>query len=272
MIFRFSLLILLCIGVHGLAQQLPLHTIETIAFQGKIGDQHVRMRFSTDQKEIHGMYHYKDDNTIISIKGSFNEAGRFVMTEKVGQEITGHFEGTRTKMSLSGTWYNADRTKSSAFTFTPYHFKEGSILPDLKITGEGSIEDYALVVRDKSGTEIQRIKVGERMDEHVYLQDVNFDGHLDIGFVHTHTLSNTYYSYYVYQPEKKKYKLHDAIGYFSNPEFDAPTKTVKTISRSSACEYETDVFEFRKGNYVLVERTERTCNDEGDPKLITMRH
>ncbi|ASV32173.1 hypothetical protein CJ263_19175 [Maribacter cobaltidurans] len=85
---------------------------------------------------IHGQYHYENTNRSLSIYGEVSDGSvQLRETNPETNEVTGHFTGTfSADGSISGSWFNADKTKELPFELRPsesYKAIDGTILQGL---------------------------------------------------------------------------------------------------------------------------------------------
>ena len=77
------------------------------------------MDAARDQEKLSGSYYYSTIGIPISIEGNINDDGSFNLKEYGNGSVTGIFEGLMpAKGDISGSWYNAKKSKSLPMTLT----------------------------------------------------------------------------------------------------------------------------------------------------------
>lgn len=85
--------------------------------------------------------------------------------------------------------------------------------------------------------------------------DMNFDGYADLRLVKTMTAgANTFYSNWLWSPEKQMFLKDAALDALSSPSFDSETQEVSARNRSSASDYQRDFYAYDGPVLVLTHR------------------
>jgi hypothetical protein len=101
-------------------------------------------------------------------------------------------------------------------------------------------------------------------------EDFNFDGHPDkkvfVSRGGGRYTVNEEFEIHLYNPKTKSYEHHELLSQLCNPSPDAKTKQVHSCCRSGSRGGQSEVYEWRGSELVLIERVEMT---EKGPYLIT---
>lgn len=100
---------------------------------------------------------------------------------------------------------------------------------------------------------IKALPLAGNIDVFLTNLDVNFDGQNDVGvFASTgYAGVNTYYDFYIYNSQDKRFEKSDSLTEISNPTVNPAAKQVRSSYRSGPQWYQ-DTFEFNGNTYTKV--------------------
>jgi len=106
--------------------------------------------------------------------------------------------------------------------------------------------------------------------------DANFDGYKDLPMLlQCGAVGNCTYDFYLYDPATNRFVYNSFLSGLSEPEFDPQDKTVTSYWHISAGDGGHGTYQYRNGQYVLIERVESTWDREKDiitRKTYELRH
>lgn len=120
---------------------------------------------------------------------------------------------------------------------------------------------------------IQRIIPGENTQltadpmnqgtpEGFILEDMNFDGYLDMQLMQFLPASpNVPYYYWLWDPQQKQFVQNTLLEQITSPEFDPATKRIYSTQRGSANSYISQTYEYVKNVPTLMESVEETYHE-----------
>jgi hypothetical protein len=107
------ILLLLCVIATISCKNTPTSFIKT--FEGTVGNNPVSMELQSNNRNISGSYYYKNKGIPIKLKGETNALGKSTINEFYNNALTGTFSGNIEDGAFSGTWSNAEKTKTLEF-------------------------------------------------------------------------------------------------------------------------------------------------------------
>lgn len=147
------------------------------------------------------------------------------------------------------------------------HSAKGKLAPDMpewsfvlygkKSEDQSYFESIVLMIRDKNGQEVDSDVVlttnGTVNDPHILLQDVNFDGYLDVlyteGGVGAH--ENYWYNLRLWDADNESFHYTESFNEICNPAVDAKDKVIRSCGAGSAFEDIYSVYVYKNGVYYL---------------------
>lgn len=165
----------------------------TYHFTGKIDDQYAfDMYLKVFENEVSGYYYYLNNGTFIDINGTINN-GALEFKEEFGNVFRGNFNYD--KGEVVGEWTNVSTGAVMPFSMAN---PKGKGYPQKQYKVFTNVTEYSSeafnvteIAEINSNQEVLRIDVesvfwarGQENKFHLYLQDYNFDGYLDIMAFH----------------------------------------------------------------------------------------
>jgi hypothetical protein len=102
----------------------------------------------------------------------------------------------------------------------------------------------------------------EYYDHEVQLDDINFDGYLDLRILDNEgATGNNWYATYIYDPRLRKFRYHKALSTLSGVTIDKELKQIRTYWRGDLCWECREYFEMGKDNRLILKKLEWTERD-----------
>ena len=289
----FTYLILLCAQL-SIAQDPKVTSI--INFTGTIGNYPVEMQFRLVQKKdsIDGEYYYVKSGreNKIFISGTFKN-GNLLLEETAYDSKTkkylpsGYFKITAIKnTTISGTWgkNKGEATKPNALkvklvcrenldVFDPFKFKYSITKKQANYENMSevaasyySITSFTIDSNNNNPQKINGFKELDLLDEtgEIELEDVNFDGYLDVKLMINYpdmSKGDYSYIYYIYDLKQAKFIRNFVLDDIGVAFFDAPSQTVFKYDADGSGNEGTNTYKWQKDNLYLM-KEERVY--EGD--------
>ncbi len=241
-------------------------------YTGALNDKYMLgMNIIFENDRTYGAYRYATQKEFISFRGSFGSDNKFKLeestyTEKDGAQVTGYFEGERIGNDLKGTWFNKDRTKSFPFTLTedakPY---KGWIFTDNAKKEEGFYVMSNIYIWNAQGQLHQTLsdfQCTSDTENTIEIEDLNFDGHMDIRVLEMSGSVNAPYIYWLYDPREDVFVRNEELAGITSPEVDVMGKEIISRWRSGAASYGTDHYTYSNGHFILGSREENNYAEE----------
>lgn len=105
---------------------------------------------------------------------------------------------------------------------------------------------------------------GRYMTNNIKLQDIDFDGDLDMGILSVQRegqCANDYYTYYLYDIEKRQFATSSSLYFSGEVTIDSEQK-ILTFTRRAGLQWEMRDYVFYDGKYYLLEDRTRYNNDD----------
>jgi len=223
---------------------------------------------SDNEGNVDGEYRYYTQTDFLQVKGKLDRStSKFTLAESVynwkkqEEQITGYFEGTTSGNAVNGTWFNKDRTKKYNFTLSTD--EKPSIIKSLS---DNSKTEDELVVTDtivvRFNDNRKQVLTGFRSEvstgvDYLTLEDINFDGYLDILVVEMTGAKNTPYIYWVFNPQTNKFVYHEELA-ATDPVVDVQHQQIVSDWADGAAIHGTDKYIWSAGDakFYLIESTE----------------
>ncbi len=246
-------------------------------YTGVIGGKYkFLMNLNFDSDSIHGQYRYYSQKDFLDVEGKIDENTREFSAEesyfdysKSKREFTGSFQGVQNGDSVKGTWSSADKKKTFNFVLATdekempaFNIFDNSKVDEDWLTMDTILVDYGTSRQVITGFECQVWK--DLMP--VSLEDVNFDGYLDLLLVEFTGAKNTPYLYWLYDPQSGEFVAHPELE-ATSPVIDVQHKQIVSDWSESAMVNGTDKYIFQDGRFYLIERTESDW--EADKTVVT---
>ncbi|MFN3841486.1 MAG: XAC2610-related protein [Cyclobacteriaceae bacterium] len=135
----------------------------------------------------------------------------------------------------------------------------------------------ARIYPQQNGPVIQEMELSEDLnfDDGYYaenpeaifsLQDVNFDGYVDISFLRMTGVANTWSDFYLYDPEKKRWMFNESLSEYPNITLDEKTQTLSFYNKGGygGAWYESGTVKWEKGDPLMIRKEEQTSAGEED--------
>jgi hypothetical protein len=241
-------------------------------YTGLLGEKYkLGMNLTFEKDMNYGLYRYATQKEYINLKPTFGADNKFTIeentyTEKDGQQITGSFEGEKTGNDLKGTWFNKNRSKSFPFTLTsdtkPFG---GWTFADNTKKDEEFYMMTTIYVFDSQGQVRQTLSDFEcaSINEHTLeLEDLNFDGHLDLRVLESSGSVNAPYIYWIFDPQQNLFVRNGELAEVTTPQVDILNKEIVSEWRGSAVSYGTDHYTYNNGHFALASREEKNYAEE----------
>lgn len=205
----------------------------TYHFTGKIDNQYAfDMYLKVFENEVTGYYYYLNNGSFIDIKGTVNN-GALEFKEEFGNVFRGNFNYD--KGEVIGEWTNVNTGAVMPFSMANpkgkgYPKKQYKVFTNVT---EYSSEAFNVteIAEINSDQEVLRIDIesvfwvrGQENKFHLYLQDYNFDGYLDIMAFHfLPAYPPAKFQFLLYNPVSKEYdfdSLYNDSIYTASPGVD----------------------------------------------------
>lgn len=235
-------------------------------YTGVIGGKYkFLMNLYFDKENIEGVYRYYTQKDFLNLNGTYDASTRqFNLTEsyydfkKQLMVTTGFFEGIREGNTVSGKWFNKDRTKTFDFTLsTDEKSIAFTILDNSNEDGGLLVTDTIVVVYDTGARQTItgfQSEVGPGVD-FINLEDINFDGWLDLLVTEMSGARNTPYFYWVYDPSAAMFVRHDELT-ANDPVVDVQHRRIIADWTGGAALHGQDQYVFQDGRFYLIESSE----------------
>lgn len=133
-----------------------------------------------------------------------------------------------------------------------FDFKLLGIVDETNLLKADKIE-----IRKKGTNEITQIvenfNAEVQKNETVIVEDVNFDGYLDIRLMeYLPSGPNIPYLYWIFDPETKQFVQNEELKQITSPEVDVKNKQLLSHQRTDATRFGTKFYEYRNNELVLV--------------------
>jgi len=223
------------------------------------------MNLFFDKDTITGEYRYYTQKSFLQVEGTYNDATKsFELAESVyntkknAREITGYFSGIRNGNTITGKWSNKDRTKTLDFVLStdekPINF---TLSDNAKIDDDQSTMTKMVV---KFPTKTQVIEgfesiVNTDLADAISLEDMNFDGYIDIRVLEFTGSQNSPHIYWIFDPKTVQFVKHEELT-ATDPVVDLQTKRIVSSWRDGAAIYGTSQYVFQDGKFYLIEEFE----------------
>jgi hypothetical protein len=241
-------------------------------YTGLLGEKYkLGMNLTFEKENNYGLYRYATQKEYINLRPSFGTDNKFTLeestyTEKDGRQITGTFEGEKTGNDLKGTWFNKNRSKNFPFTLTADTKPFGVwTFADNAKEDEGFFVMNTIYVFDAQGQLHQTLSDFESrsaLENSVELEDLNFDGHLDLRVLEGSGLVNSPYIYWLFDPQQNLFVHNQELAQVTSPRVDILNKEIVSDWKGSAALYGTDHYIYNNGHYTLASREERNYEEE----------
>jgi len=224
------------------------------------------MNLFFDEEKINGEYRYYTQKDFLKVDGTYDaETKKFNLTESIynwkkkKSEITGYFEGTRSGNTVTGKWYNKDRNKTFDFVLST----DEKALPFKSISDDGTVADNIKAINKIVVTFPTKTQTLEGFQSQVFadlveaisMEDINFDGYLDLLLIEFTGPKNTPYLYWTYDPQKTEFVRHEELT-ATDPVFDVQKKRVISDWSGGATIHGHSEFIYQGNRFFLVEETE----------------
>jgi hypothetical protein len=242
-------------------------------YTGVIGGKYkFLMNLSFDADSIEGEYRYYTQQGFITVKGVIDETSRKFSAEeslydysKQVTNITGYFEGVQNGDSVKGTWTSADKKKTFPFVLATdeKEMPAFNIYDNGKVDGDFQSADTIVI---HYGDKASQVITGFTSDiwkdvSLVRMEDLNFDGYLDILIPEFTGAKNTPFLYWIYEPESGEFISHPELE-ATDPIIDLQHKQIISHWSGSAISSGTDKYVFQDGSFYLIEREETDWEKE----------
>lgn len=166
------ILLLLCAIATFNCKNTPTSFIKT--FEGTVGNSPVSMELQSNNKNISGSYYYKNKGIPITLNGETNVLGKSTINEFYNNALTGTFSGNIEDGAFSGTWSNAEKTKTLKFLliessrqYMPKNEEKPIVGPSARIENTELIDYYGkwMVFLECEKSSCSHSVVGERVAE-----------------------------------------------------------------------------------------------------------
>ncbi|HZY81716.1 MAG TPA: hypothetical protein VFE50_19470 [Cyclobacteriaceae bacterium] len=248
-------------------------------YTGVIGGKYkFLMNLFFDKEKINGEYRYYTQKSFLQVDGTYDATTKkFNLTESIydykkqAREVTGYFEGIRNGNAVTGKWYNKDRKKSFDFVLStdekPLQFK--TISDNATVADEHKVINKIVVAFPNKTQTIEGFEsdVFADLGEAISLEDINFDGYLDLMVIEFTGARNTPYLYWTYDPKKIEFIKHEELT-ASNPVIDVQKQRVVSDWVDGAATYGHSEFVYQDGKYYLAEESE---TDLSTDKTVTKK-
>jgi hypothetical protein len=247
----------------------PVKVMRTDSYTGKINDKYaIDMYVSFADGRASGQYRYVSKKFMLDLNGTFDAKEQTFMLEettpvsdgKPNTAVTGYFEGRADGDILSGTWYNAQRTKNLSFSATR------KAMPDwgFKLTYESNndaIQVTQIAVVDAQGNTLQTLdgfesQFAPNADIWIYREDLNFDGYPDLGIPEMSGTVNAIYIFWLFDPASSQFMRVQQESLPSYTSIDYVNQELINFVRGSATSYVTTHYGFKDGGFY--EKSEET--------------
>lgn len=185
--------------------------------------------------------------------------------------VTGYFEGEKMGNKVTGTWFNKDRTKSFAFELTTdeqpwkgWIFADNSRIEDDRYSLD---KIYVLSNRGEQHQLLEDFSSDNLFKNTLYLEDLNFDGHLDVSIPEFDGAANIPMFYWLYDPGSELFIRNNELDQITGITVDLQRKELVSYWKSSAMAYGTDHYVLQEGHYYLIQREEFDYEKSSKPVI-----
>lgn len=246
-------------------------TFTTHHYTGVIGGKYkFLMNLYFDKENIKGVYRYYTQKDYLHLEGTYDAATKqFNLTESYYDHkkqvvvTTGFFEGIRNGNTVTGKWFNKDRSRTFDFTLSTDEKPVMFTLFDNSQEKDEIITTDAISVVYDTGT--RQTITGFLSEVHkdvefINLEDINFDGYLDLLVIEMTGAQNTPYFYWVYDPATVSFVRHEELT-ANDPVVDVQHQRIVSDWSGGAASHGQDQYVYQDGKFYLIESTEIDYTD-----------
>lgn len=231
-----------------------------ICYKGMVNGEKIYIKIENSKDYISSSYQESNSKKIIHLNDQSKNGQTILEAYSYENDQTttiAFFEGVITTNSFKGTWFSADRSKSSPFELTnnvkPFEFSFDMTVN--KTEDEYEVSKTIKIRNNKTNKIIQEFNFEQSdLNDKIIVQDMNFDNILDFRLI-TITAANSRYSCWLFNPVTKKFENSNILSQMSSPYFDYQNKQVSSFWKNGYTNYGEEIYQFQNNNYFLIEES-----------------
>ncbi|MDM8557773.1 LysM peptidoglycan-binding domain-containing protein [Candidatus Parabeggiatoa sp. HSG14] len=114
------------------------------------------------------------------------------------------------------------------------------------------------------------IIIGEKNDVAFYIEDVNFDGYLDMRLMESMSVVPTFL-YWLFEQQTEQFVSNSAFAKISSPKFDAEKKQILSDWQEGCCTHMTNYYQVINNNPLLVRQEKEISENDVQQKIVFER-